>query len=142
METVELIVRDGGIYPQPPSAQELRARTVLAYGFVNGHIVPHIVPNRGASDYTMVLLDADKTQDFNAADELWTIQKPTNTGYIHVAPKFAGWAAQPNRLFLCLQGKNANVEALLRIYFSTPLNFLNERPNDANAIAKLFEKGE
>jgi len=145
MKCVDLTIREGqlgaGIFPDFQNDDqrrlELRARTVLAYGYVNGHIKPWIVTD---GETRMVLLDVDQTEVFEDKETAWPLTHEVNTGCIYIPNDLnAGWSEQPGRMVMFVDS-TISIDHALRSYFQSSIRWLDDRGYAKAALDKLFQK--
>lgn len=145
MEKVNLTIREAENFIVPLTdnemqrRKELRARTLLAYGYDNGLLKPFIDP----IDHTMSIVILDRVGDVDGrsatSEELrFAMQHDLFTGCIEIADSItAGWSDQPCKLILLVK-HDTNIDLLLRHYFQTPLRWLNDQDNAKRAIASAI----
>jgi hypothetical protein len=118
---------------------ELRARSVLAYGYTHGHIKPFV--SQVEANTNLVLLDREQTEVFDNFEYAWPVRNNVNTGCIYIADNLnVSWADQPGRMALYLE-KNVPLDLALRSYFQTSLRWMEETGLKAH-IAHVFESSQ
>jgi hypothetical protein len=146
MEKVILTIREADNFIVPNTdneiqrRKELRARTLLAYGYDQGIFKPFVDP----IDHTMSLVVLDRVGNVEGrsvtGDEMrFAMQHDLFTGCIEIADSItAGWSDQPCKLMLLVK-HGTNVDLLLRHYFQTPLRWLNDQSHTKYAISAAVE---
>jgi hypothetical protein len=146
MEQINLTIRevDNFVIPNTDNEiqrrKELRARTLLAYGYDQGIFKPF----ETAIDYSMKLVILDRIgnaakREINFEETSFALRSAIFTGRIEVADSItAGWSEQPCKLMLLVKHET-NVDLLLRHYFQTPLRWLNDQSHAKYAIAAAVE---
>lgn len=140
MRSMLLTVRNGdGIFAATENTEdrrlELRARSLLAYGYKHKHINPMI--DESNSKKNIVILDING-RGLDESDNVWMNGAHLNTGRIFLSDAGREWDQQPGRMILILS-KEISPDLALGRYFHVPLKWLKDRGFERMALSKLFE---
>ena len=139
MEAVSLVVRDNGIYPvnadKDQRIRELRARSVLAYGFENKLIQPVIVNVDTKSRFVLLSV---KNEPFNANEDVNDLRAELNTGRMYIGDQFSGLTEQPGRLIVYVDS-NIDIMQALTNYFQASVLWLKDNASKAKAIQSVYD---
>lgn len=112
--------------------RELRARTVLAFGYSQGYL--HYDVTEVNKREIIVGLS---TSGVNIPG--FIIKHEVGSGEIEIADSLSvGWSEQPIFMLMYLD-RSANIDLILSRYFQVPLRWLDDQKGAQSALQRVFE---